>query len=91
MSATLEPLPAARTEARDALVARLCEANLATYDLATIYLDDRLGLYAVLHHSRLLTAAQLAARTGTYARYVREWLEQRAQARHGCTNGVVRF
>jgi hypothetical protein len=40
MSATLEPLPAASTHPRDALVARLCETNLATYDLATIYISD---------------------------------------------------
>lgn len=76
MSATLAPFPAARTGRRDALVARLFEANLATYDLATIYLGDRLGLYTALHESGPMTAAQLAARTGTHERYICEWLEQ---------------
>jgi 2-polyprenyl-3-methyl-5-hydroxy-6-metoxy-1,4-benzoquinol methylase len=76
MSATRTPLPEAQTNRRDALVTRLFEANLATYDLATIYLGDRLGLYIALHQSGPMTAAQLAARTGTHARYIREWLEQ---------------
>jgi SAM-dependent methyltransferase len=76
MSATPTPLPEAHTDRRDALVARLFEANLATYDLATIYLGDRLGLYTALHESGPMTAAQLAAHTGTHERYIREWLEQ---------------
>jgi 2-polyprenyl-3-methyl-5-hydroxy-6-metoxy-1,4-benzoquinol methylase len=76
MSTTLTPLSVARTDRRDALVTRLFEANLATYDLATIYLGDRLGLYTALHERGPMTAAQLAARTGTHERYIREWLEQ---------------
>ena len=76
MSTTFTPLPVARTDRRDALVVRLFEANLATYDLATIYLGDRLGLYTALHGSGPMTAAQLAAHTGTHERYIREWLEQ---------------
>ncbi len=66
------------TQQRDHLVARLFEANLATYDLATLYLGDRLGLYAALAEAGALTAGELAARTGTQERYVREWLEQQA-------------
>ena len=54
MSATLTPLPVAHTDRRDALVTRLFE-NLATYDLATIYLGDRLGLYTALHESGPMT------------------------------------
>ena len=76
MSTTLTPLSVARTDRRDALATRLFEANLATYDLATIYLGDRLGLYTALHERGLMTAAQLAAHTGTHERYIREWLEQ---------------
>ena len=62
---------------RDQLVGRFFESNLATYDLATIYLGDRLGLYAALAEGSL-TAAQLAARTRMQERYVGEWLEQQA-------------
>jgi hypothetical protein len=76
MSATYTSLPGAHTDRRDALVTRLFEANLATYDLATIYLGDRLGLYTALHEHGPLTAVQLATHTGTHERYIREWLEQ---------------
>jgi SAM-dependent methyltransferase len=76
MSTTLPTVPEAHTDRSDALVTRLFEANLAAYDLATIYLGDRLGLYTALHEAGPMTAAQLAAYTGTHARYIREWLEQ---------------
>jgi 2-polyprenyl-3-methyl-5-hydroxy-6-metoxy-1,4-benzoquinol methylase len=76
MSTTITPLPVAHIDRRDALVTRLFEANLATYDLATIYLGDRLGLYTALRQRGPMTAAQLAAQTGTHERYIREWLEQ---------------
>src|SRR5262245_27442997 len=76
MSTTVQPYPAAQPHTRDALVERLMAANLATYDLANIYLGDRLGLYTALRDSGPMTAAQLAARTWTHERYIREWLEQ---------------
>lgn len=63
-----------------ALAARLFEANLATYDVATIYIGDRLGLYAALAAAGPATATELAQRSGTHERYVREWLEQQAVA-----------
>ena len=63
---------------RDQLAKRLFESSLATYDLAAIYLGDRLGLYTALADHGSSTAAQLAARSGTQERYVREWLEQQA-------------
>jgi hypothetical protein len=66
------------TQKRDQLVGRLFEANLATYDLATIYLGDRLGLYTALAENGPSTAAELARHTGTQERYVHEWLEQQA-------------
>lgn len=46
-------------------------------DVYTVYVGDRLGLYAALAGGPL-TAPALAAATGTDARYVREWLEQQA-------------
>jgi len=39
---------------------------------------ERLGLYRALAKSGPATSSQLAARTGTAERYVREWLEQHA-------------
>ena len=46
-------------------------------ELYTIYLGERLGLYQVAE-SGAVTSSELAARTGTTERYVREWLEQHA-------------
>jgi SAM-dependent methyltransferase len=65
-------------ERRDALVDRLFQANLGLLDLFTIYLGDRLGLYRALVTGGPATPLELAARTGTYPRYAREWLEQQA-------------
>lgn len=45
-----------------------------------ISIGDRLGLYRALHASGPVTPAELAARTGTAERYVREWLAANAAA-----------
>jgi SAM-dependent methyltransferase len=41
---------------------------------ALVALGDRLGLLAAMRDGRPVTATELAARTGTTERYVREWL-----------------
>jgi SAM-dependent methyltransferase len=64
--------------ASEALVERLFGAALATLDLQSVYLGDRLGYYTALAATDALTAAELAARTDTNPRYAREWLEQQA-------------
>jgi SAM-dependent methyltransferase len=43
-----------------------------------LYIGDRLGLYKAMAGAGPVTAAQLAARTGTAERYVREWLGNQA-------------
>jgi methyltransferase family protein/winged helix-turn-helix protein len=43
-----------------------------------VYLGDRLGLYRALADGTPVTSTELAGRTGTVERYVREWLEQQA-------------
>ena len=63
--------------ARDALVGRLFEAALGTFDLAALHIGERLGLYPALAEGPR-TAPELAAATGTAPRYIREWLEQQA-------------
>jgi SAM-dependent methyltransferase len=46
------------------------------FDIYTTYIGDRLGLYNALSRAGACTSAELARRTGTHERYVREWLEQ---------------
>ena len=43
-----------------------------------ILLGDRLGLYKAMADSHPVTPVELAARTGTHERYVREWLNANA-------------
>lgn len=43
-----------------------------------ILLGDRLGLYKAMADSKPVTSAELATRTGTSERYVREWLNANA-------------
>lgn len=66
---------AAHTKTRDALVERLFGAALNFEDVCTVYLGDQLGLYAALADLGSATPAEVAARTATDERYVREWLE----------------
>src|SRR4051794_10848415 len=59
------------------LAERLLAAVLGALELAAVDLGDRLGWYRALA-GEPATAPELAARTGTDARYAREWLEQQA-------------
>jgi len=66
------------SERRDALVGRLFQATLGFFDLFAVYLGDRLGLYQALADAGPVRPADLARRTATDDRYIREWLEQQA-------------
>src|SRR5262249_42398038 len=59
---------------RDAFVERLFQSAVATMDVFTVYLGDRLGLYRTLSDGGPLTPGELAERAGIDARYAREWL-----------------
>jgi SAM-dependent methyltransferase len=50
----------------------------ATVNAALIVLGDRLGLYRAMAGAGPINAADLAERTGTAERYVREWLNAQA-------------
>ncbi|HMN30759.1 MAG TPA: methyltransferase domain-containing protein [Caldilineaceae bacterium] len=50
----------------------------AAYVGASVIIGDQLGLYKALAANDALTAEQLAARTGTTERYLREWLAGQA-------------
>jgi 2-polyprenyl-3-methyl-5-hydroxy-6-metoxy-1,4-benzoquinol methylase len=62
----------------ETLTDRLFRDALGALELFTVYLGERLGLYRALHERGPATSTELAARTGTAERYVREWLEHHA-------------
>ncbi|MGH8993172.1 MAG: class I SAM-dependent methyltransferase [Acidimicrobiia bacterium] len=68
------------TSATEALVERLFAATIDTLEIASIHIGGRLGFYRVLADHGDATPRELAARTGTVERYVREWAEQQAVA-----------
>jgi 2-polyprenyl-3-methyl-5-hydroxy-6-metoxy-1,4-benzoquinol methylase len=68
------------TDATEALAERLFAATIDTLEIASVHLGGRLGFYRSLADHGDATPRQLAARTGTAERYVREWLEQQAVA-----------
>ncbi|HEX5012877.1 MAG TPA: class I SAM-dependent methyltransferase [Candidatus Limnocylindrales bacterium] len=68
-------------ERRDAFVEQIGAAATGAFELAAMAIGLRLGLYAALADGGPSTAAELAGRTGTAERPIREWLE------HGAVNG----
>ena len=74
---TDDPAPLGRPTATE-VADRVLQAALGTTDLLAIYLGDRLGLYRSLAAHGPARAAELAERTATHPRYIREWLEQQA-------------
>jgi SAM-dependent methyltransferase len=62
------------------LAERLFEASIGTLELASVHIGGRLGFYRSLAEEGEATPRELAARTGTDERYVREWLEQQSVA-----------
>jgi 2-polyprenyl-3-methyl-5-hydroxy-6-metoxy-1,4-benzoquinol methylase len=69
---------AAVAERRDALVERLFGNAIGAFDLFSVYLGERLGLYRALAEKGPLTPAELADAAGVHERYAREWLEHQA-------------
>ena len=72
MSSTIDP------GRREVFARRLTDATSGAFDVAAAYLGLRLGLYRSLADHGPTTAAELAERTSTNERLVREWLEQQA-------------
>jgi 2-polyprenyl-3-methyl-5-hydroxy-6-metoxy-1,4-benzoquinol methylase len=65
---------------RDAFIERLLQATRGTFEIFSMYLGVRLGFYEALAAGGASTSSDLASRTGTSERYVREWLEQQTVA-----------
>jgi SAM-dependent methyltransferase len=76
MSSATEAPPTQTEE----LVERLFGAAIGTLEIASVHIGGRVGLYRALVDGGHATPGELAARTGTLERYVREWLEQQAVA-----------
>jgi SAM-dependent methyltransferase len=70
--------PSAPTASAAELAGRLFESAVGAMDIFSIYAGEKLGWYRALAEQGPATPAELAARTGTHERYVREWLEQQA-------------
>jgi 2-polyprenyl-3-methyl-5-hydroxy-6-metoxy-1,4-benzoquinol methylase len=73
-----EPKSVPTEERTNPLAQRLFRSAMAALDLFTMYVGDRLGLYRALAQHGPVTSGELAQRTDTNDRYVREWLEQQA-------------
>jgi SAM-dependent methyltransferase len=58
---------------------------------ALVVIGDKLGLYRAMRGAGPLTAAELATRTGTAERYVREWLSAQAARGYVRYDGEGRF
>ena len=70
--------PAIDASKLEQFVFRAVEEVGATLNAALVVMGDRLGLYRALAGAGPLTPAELAERTGTAERYVREWLNAQA-------------
>jgi ubiquinone/menaquinone biosynthesis C-methylase UbiE len=66
------------SERTEALMERLFRDSLGALELYAVYLGERLGFYRALAEGGAVTSSDLAERTGTDERYVREWLEHHA-------------
>ncbi|HYX87918.1 MAG TPA: class I SAM-dependent methyltransferase [Gaiellaceae bacterium] len=65
-------------ERRDALVERLFMSAVGAFELFSVYVGEKLGLYRELADRGPLTPAELAEAAGVHERYAREWLEHQA-------------
>ena len=75
---TTDAMTAPNTPTAEEFAERVFNAVLGTQEVQAIYVGDRLGWFRSLAEDGPATAPELAARTGTAARYAREWLEYQA-------------
>jgi 2-polyprenyl-3-methyl-5-hydroxy-6-metoxy-1,4-benzoquinol methylase len=64
----------------EALGRQLSLNAIGAFELFSVYVGDRLGLYRVLGERGAVSSAELADEAGANERYVREWLEGQAAA-----------
>jgi SAM-dependent methyltransferase len=70
--------PAFNEERLNAFMGKVVGDMGAAMHAALVVIGDRLGLYQAMAGAGGLTSAELAAKTGTAERYVREWLNANA-------------
>ena len=75
---TIEQVPEIDEGKLMQFVFRAVEEVGATLNTALVVIGDKLGLYRALANAGPLTPGELAERTGTAERYVREWLNAQA-------------
>ncbi len=75
---TIEQAPAIDMDKLHEFVFRAVDEVGATLNAALVVMGDKLGLYRALAGAGGLSSTQLAERTGTAERYVREWLNAQA-------------
>lgn len=63
-----------------AFAATTFDRLLGAFETISLYLGDRLGLFALLTEQGPLSSDEFAERAGIHSRYAREWLEQQAVA-----------
>jgi len=73
---TTQMLTTNQAAQRDVFVERLLQSTAGTFEMFSIYLGHRLGLYQALANGQSFTSVELAQATQTNERYIREWLEQ---------------
>ena len=76
MNETLFPLTDEQAVERDAFVERILQATAGAFDIFTLFIGQEFGFYRILAEYGPMTSVELAARSDTQERYVREWLEQ---------------
>ncbi len=69
-------LNADQSAQRDAFVDRVLQSAAGAFEIFSLHIGHKLGLYRALASASSLTARELADKTGTHPRYIREWLEQ---------------
>ena len=74
-TATAQPLD--QTKLHEFIMKAVGEMG-AAMNAALILVGDKLGLYKAMAGSGPLTSSEIASKTGTDGRYVREWLASQA-------------
>ncbi len=88
---TVDSPAALDTDALMAFVGRTVTDVGTVLGGAMVVLGDRLGLYRAMAGAGPMSPAELAARTGTAERYVREWLSAQAATGYVTYEGDGRF